>query len=187
MNHSRTLRRLLILSTVVVLSSVIMAGVYTRASKSQKKTQAYRPTYEAAEVTTAPPVVSNIDGLEISGVSLINQGTPEAAVVINVTNHRDDAVMALDFIAGRSDYTGFAMDGLLQEDTQRVIIPPHSLETFTWYTGEIMKGETVFLAAAIFANGKEEGDKRFLDGMKKSRLKFQQSRREEKIKNGGQK
>ena len=49
-----------------------------------------------------------------------------------------------------------------------------------------MGGETISLAAAVFADGKEEGDQHFLDGMKKTRLKSQQRRREEKPKNGAQ-
>ena len=187
MNSSKNLRRLLLLITFVVLSLAIAAGVYTRTSESQKKTKGYGRTYDAARVSAAPQVVSNIDRLEISGVSLINEGTADAALNIEVTNKRNEAVMALDFIAGSSDYSGMAIDGLLEEDAPRVIIPPHSLKTFTWNFGAILEGETVVLAAAIFADGKEEGDKRFLNGIKISRRKYQEDRRQEKIKNGGQK
>ena len=48
-----------------------------------------------------------------------------------------------------------------------------------------MEGETVILAAAVFADGRK-ADKQSLDGLKKTRLKFQQKRREQKPKNGGQ-
>ena len=187
MTHTKNLRRLLFLSTFLVISSAIAAGVYTRTSTSQKKTKGYGRTYQAASVTTAPPVVSNIDGLEISSVSLINGGTSEAALAIDVTNKRNEDVMALDFIAGKSgDYSGMAMDGLLEEDAPRVIIPRHTLMTFNWHLAAIFEGETVVLAAAIFADGKEEGDKHFLNGIKQSRRKYQEDRRKEK-KNGGQK
>lgn len=187
MNSSKNLRRILLLITFLVLSSAIAAGVYTRSSQSQKKAKGYGRTYDAAKVSVVPEVVSNIDRLEISGVSLINEGTPEAALAIDVTNKRNEAVMALDFIAGSNDYSGMAMDGLLEEDAPRIIIPPHSLRTFTWSLGAIMEGETVFIGAAVFADGKEEGDKRFLHGLKKSRLKYQEDKREERIRNGGQK
>ena len=188
MNSSKNLRRLFLLSTFLVLSSVIAAGVYTRTSNSQKKTKGYGRTYDAAKVSAAPEVVSNIDRLEITSVSLINEGTPEAALTIDVTNKRNEDVMALDFIAGKSgNSSGLRFDGLLQEDYPLVIIPRHSLKTFTWSLGAIMEGETVSLAAAVFADGKEEGDKRALYALKKARAKFQQSRREEKLKNGGQK
>ena len=50
-----------------------------------------------------------------------------------------------------------------------------------------MEGQTVTLAAAVFADGKEEGDNWVLDGIKKSRDKFQEKQRAEKGKNGGQK
>lgn len=188
MNSSKNLRRILLLITFLVLSSAIAAGVYTRSSQSQKKAKGYGRTYDAAKVSAAPEVVSNIDRLEISGVSLINEGTPEAAIAIDVTNKRNEDLMALDFIAGKSgDYSGLRFDGLLQEHDPIVIIPRHSLKTFTWYLGSIMEGETVSLAVAVFADGKEEGDPRALHALKKARANFQQSRREEKLKNGGQK
>src|ERR1700741_3902675 len=152
MKNSPTLRRFFVLSILLFVSSAIAAGVYSRASKSQKQRKVYSRTYEAAKVTVTdlPKVVSGVQGLEISSVNLINQGTLEAALSIDVTNKRNEAVMALDFIAGRSDYSGLRIDGLLQEDNPLVIIPPHSLKTFTWSLGAINEGETVTLAAAVF-------------------------------------
>ena len=185
MKNSQTLRRVLLISTPVVLF-VIAAGVYTQASKSQKKQNDHLHTYDAAKVKSAPEVRSSIRDLEISGVTLINEGTPQAAVGINVTNNRDQAVMALDFVAGKDDYSALAFDGLLMEGGPVVIIPPHTLKTLTWFLGEIREGETIVLASAVFADGKEEGDKRSLDGMKIHRRHFQQNQRDVKAKNGGQ-
>jgi hypothetical protein len=189
MNNSQSLRRLILITTLLILSSVIAVGVYTRSSKFQKNQKDHPHTYEAAKVTAAPEVRSTIKDLEISGFRLINEGTPEAAVVIDVTNQRDEDVMALDFVAGKGKSTssGLAMDGLLEEDRPLVIVPRHSLKTFTWNLGSILDGETIFLTVAVFSDGKEEGDKHFLDALKKSRIKYQESRRAEKIKNGGQK
>ncbi len=75
---------------------------------------------------------------------------------------------------------------LLEEGSSRVIIPPHALNSFTWSLGEIMQGRTVLLAAAIFADGKEEGDKRRLNGIIVHRRNFQQKQREAKAKKGDQ-
>jgi hypothetical protein len=186
MRYSRLLKRLFLVSTLFILSLVIVAGVYTQASKSQKKQTDYRRTYDPAKVTSAPHVISKIKGIDITTVALIDQGTPQAAVSIDVTNNRDAAVMALDFVSGKNEYSGLRIDGLLLEENPTVIIPPHTLKTFTWSLGEIMEGQTVFLAAAVFADGKEEGDKRSLDGLKVHRRHFQQNQREGKAKNGGQ-
>lgn len=184
--NSRILRRLLFLTILLVFCSVLAVGIYSRASKSQKQSKKHPRTYEAAKVTDVPNVISGIQGLEITSVSLINQGTSGAAVNIDVTNKRDEAVMALDFIVGKTDYSGLRIDGLLHEDNPVVIIPPHSLKTFTWFLGGIMEGETVALGAAVFSDGKEEGERLFLDGIKKSRAKFQEQQRAERTKNGGQ-
>ena len=83
-----------------------------------------------ASVKEAPRVVSNIQGLQITEVRLVNQGTAQAAIQIDVTNNRDSAVMGLDFIWRYQQYTGGnAMDGLLEDGNPRVIIPPHTLKT----------------------------------------------------------
>jgi len=170
-----------------VLSTAIAAGIYSRTSKSQKKSTDHPRTYEAAKVTDLPTVISGIKGLEITSVSLVNQGTPEAALNIDVTNKRNEDVMALDFIAGKNTYSGLRMDGLLEEGNPRVVIPRHSLKTFTWSLGTILEGQTISLAAAVFSDGKEEGERWALEGIKKSRIKFQETQRAEKPKNGGQK
>lgn len=185
MQHSHTLRRLLLATALLVLSAALAAGVYTQASKSQKKQSNYGSTYEPTSVTVAPEVKSSIKGLEISGVTLINQGTPAASIAIDVINQRDEAVMALDFISCKGDRSGMAMDGYLEEGSPLVIIPPHSLRTFNWGVGGILKGTTVFLAAAVFSDGKEEGDSKSLTGIKIGRQQYQQRRREQKAKNGG--
>lgn len=85
--------------------------------------------------------------------------------------------MALDFIAGQTDYSGLRIDGLLEEQHPLVIVPPHTLQSFTWSPGAIIEGQTVTLAAAGFADGKQEGDRRALDGIRKARVKFQEKRR----------
>lgn len=190
MVSTKTLRRVFFLSLILLFTSVIAAGIYTGVS-SQKKQNELPParTYDGSKVTAAPEVRSTIKGLEISGVSLINKGTPEAAVSIDVINTRDEDVMAVDFVAGKGKNTssGLSMDGLLEEGHPLVIIPRHSLKTFNWNLGSILEGETIFLAVAVFSDGKEEGDQHFLNGLKKSRIKYQEDRRNEKAKNGDQK
>ena len=175
-----------LLCVTSILASVAYSGTVARESKetSQKKNRKY---YKAETVTEAPLVRSKVKGLEITEVRLEDQGTPQAAILIDVTNNRDSAVISLDFISGSErDNSGVAFDGLLFEDAPGIAIAPHSLNTFRWFLDSIREGEPVFLAAAIFADGKEEGDKISLDGIKIRRKSFQKKQREEKAKNGGQ-
>jgi hypothetical protein len=187
MNSSQVPRRMpVLLIALLFLSLVIAAGVYSRSSEPQKNVKDHQRTYQADKVKIAPQVVSKIPGLEISGVNLIDQGTAQASIAIEVTNNRDTAVMALDFVAGKPETTsgGIAMDGLLA-NPPREIIPAHTLERFVWHLGGIMEGETVFLAAAIFSDGKEEGAQGSLDTIKRTRIDTQPKRSDEKPGNGG--
>jgi hypothetical protein len=156
------------MSIFVSVASVIGAVAYSRTFQ-EKRTVFYDPP----RVTEAPLVVSRIQGLQVTEVRLLNQGTTAASIEIDVTNHRDSAVMSLDIISRDKDTSGgITIDGLLDEENPRSIIPAHSLKTFTLGLGEIL-GEPVFLAAAIFEDGKEEGDKRSLNGIHKSRTNHQ--------------
>ena len=170
----------LAVSVLLSLASVIGAVAYSGSFQQRPKT-----FYDPPRVTEAPLVVSQIQGLQIAEVRLVNQGTTAAAIEIDVTNHRDSAVMSLDLISRNKDTSGgIAIDGLLEEDSPQHVIPPHSLKTFTLALGEIL-GERVFLAAAIFEDGKEEGDRRSLLGIHKTRTSYQLKKKAE-AKNGGQ-
>lgn len=161
-------KRVLALTVLLCMASVAGAVVYSRNFQQQPK------VYQPALVKEAPPVASSIEGLQITAVRLVNQGTAQAAIEIDVTNNRDSAVMSLDFIWRHDrDTGGVDIDGLLEEDNPQVVISPHTLKTFTLSLGEIPQGKTVFLASAIFADGKEEGDQRSLQGIKSDRTHYQ--------------
>lgn len=170
----------LALTILLCMASVIGAVVYSRSFQQAQNVN------QPALVKEAPRVVSNIEGLLITEVRLINQGTAQAAIEIDVTNNRDSAVMGLDFIwRHNQDSGGIAIDGLLEENNPQVVIPTHTLKTFTYSLGEIPHGQTVFLGSAIFADGKEEGDPRSLEGIRKDRIRHQQKKKAQE-KNGGQ-
>ena len=177
-SHSN--KRVLALSVLLSMASVVGGVVYSRNFQQEPKVP--RP----AHVKEAPHVVSSIEGLQITEVRLVNQGTPQAAIEIDVTNNHDSSVMGLDFIwRHNQDSGGIAIDGLLEEGNPRIVIPPHTLKTFTLSLGEIPADETVSLASAIFADGKEEGDKRSLQGIRSDRIQYQLKKKAQK-KNGGQ-
>lgn len=72
MQNAKTLKRLLLVTTLLVLSSALAAGIYTQTPESQKEPDHER-TYEAAKVTAAPRVISIVKDLEIAGVTLIDR------------------------------------------------------------------------------------------------------------------
>jgi len=173
-------KRVLALAVLLSMASVVGGVVYSRSFQQQTKVS--RP----AQVKEPPHVVSNIQGLQITDVKLMNQGTAHAAIEIQVTNNRDSSVMGLDFIWHHNqDSGGIAIDGLLEEGNPRIVIPPHTLKTFTLSLGEIPQDQTVFLGSAIFSDGKEEGDKRSLQGIRSDRMQYQLKKKAQN-KNGGQ-
>jgi len=189
MDTSNKLRKVILISTLLLLSSVLAAGVYTQTSKTQKNKKDEPRAWAVEKVTAAPEVKSAVKGLEISAVRLSNAGTPTVQIVIDVINHRDEDVMAVDFVTGigKSTSGGLAMDGLYDEDNPRVIIPRHSLKTFEFFLNSFLEGEPIFLAVATFSDGKEEGEPRSVSNFKSLRIDGQEKTRKEKAKNGGPK
>jgi hypothetical protein len=173
-------KRILALSFLLSTASVIGAVAYS--GTFQKKPKTY---YAPAKVTDAPRVVSQAPGLQINEVRFINRGTDTAAIEIDVINNRDSALMSIDFITKDKDSSGgIAMDGLADANNPHSLMPPHSLRTFTMYLGSMI-GEPVFLAAAVYEDGKEEGDKRSLDGFRASRT-HDRSKKRAGERDGGQ-
>ena len=173
-------KRILALSVLLSMASVVGGVVYSRGFQQERKVP------WPALLKEAPPVISNIGGLQITEFTLVNQATAQAAIKIDVTNNRDSAVMALDFIWRDNQVSGGnAIDGLLEEGNPRVVIPPHTLKTFTVFLAEVPENQTVFLGSAIFADGKEEGDQRSLAGIRQDRIQYQLKKKTDK-KNGGQ-
>ncbi len=187
MGNSKRLTRLILISTLVVLSSVLAAVVYTQTSKTQKQTKDQIRAWEVEKVKVAPEVKSAVKGLEISSVRLMNEGTPTVQILIDVINHRDEDVMFVDFVCGigKSSSGGVGRDGLDDEDNPVVIIPRHSLMTLDFYLNSFVEGEPIVLAVAAFSDGKEEGEPRSLDTYKRRRIIERENKRKEKAKNGG--
>jgi hypothetical protein len=186
MGNSNRLTRLILISTLLVLSSVLAAVVYTQTSKTQKPKNIPR-AWEVEKVTAAPEVKSAVKGLEISSVRLSNAGTPTVQILIDVINHRDEDVMFVDFVCGIGKTTsgGVGRDGLYDEDNPVVIIPRHSLMTIDFFLNSFIEGEPIVLAVAAFSDGKEEGEPRSLDSYKRGRIIDQEKKRKEKARNGG--
>jgi hypothetical protein len=159
---------LLILTIILTLTVVIAAF---SEKKQQLKREASFQTLRAEGITQVPSVTSKVKDLEITDVSIIRQGTPRAALAINVTNNSDSAVLAFELTSGnKTDFTSLGIDGLENPDKPVVQIPPHTLKTFEWELSSIIDGSPISLSAARFADGKEEGDARDLEIMHKDRV-----------------
>ena len=87
-------RRLVLLSlTLLLVLSVVMAALSER--KQQPKSADNAVVMKAERVTDVPPVTSKVKALQIAGVSIVRQGTPQAALAIDVINNSDSPVISL--------------------------------------------------------------------------------------------
>lgn len=163
-------RRLIFFAAAMLLTaSAVSLGVFNKITQEPKQ-QRHVTALRAERVTTLPAVVSKVKDLQVAGATLLNQGTPQAAVAIDIVNNSDEAVISLEITAGdANDWSGLGIDGLEDPDKPQVAIPPHSLKTFTWYLGEVLEGFPIVITGATFANGTEDGDARSLAIMRKDR------------------
>jgi hypothetical protein len=170
MNPFPKRRRYLISLTftfLLILSAVI--AVFSER-KQQPKTADSAVVMKAERVTEVPAVTSKVKELQIAGVSIIRQGTPKAALAIDVVNNSDSPVISLEITSGDAkDFTSLGIDGLANPDAPIAQIQPHSLKTFEWSLSSILSGRPISLTAATFGNGKEEGDSRAIEMMHKDR------------------
>jgi hypothetical protein len=175
--------RLIFFSAAILLTvSVVSLGVFSKI-RQEPKQQRGATALKAERVTTLPAIFSKVKVLQVAGAALLNQGTPDAAVAIDIINNSDQPVISLEITAGDdNDWSSLGIDGLEDPDKPQVAIPPHSLKTFKWYLGEVLEGYPIVITGASFANGTEDGDARSLDIMHKDR----ERNRARKAKKGGQ-
>jgi len=165
--------RILMLSSILllVIASVLVIGAFSRI-RSETKTQTKGPHVYNPESTKSwqiPYITSKVKDLKIMGISVSGEGTLGATLQIGVMNNSDQGVIALEFSAGdEKDVSNLGIDGQqIDPDSPRVVIAPHTLETFNWYLGSIYQDRPITLAAAKFANGVEEGNEETLRVMRK--------------------
>lgn len=168
MTHKARRRRIIFFSVAILLTaSVVSLGVFSKIRQDPKQKKG-ATALKAESVTTLPAVFSKVKDLEVAGATLLNRGTPQAAVAIDIINNSDQPVISLEIIAGDdNDWSGLGIDGLEDPDKPQVAIPPHSLKTFKWFLGEVLEGYPIVISGAGFANGTEDGDARSLRIMHK--------------------
>jgi len=160
-----------------ILLSLSVGAVVFSKKKQDPKPRKHATNFKAELVSSAPQVSSKVKGLEIAGVKLINQGTPHAALAVNVVNNSDQPVMSLELTSGDDDdFSSFGVSGFANPDKPDAIIQPHSLKTIEWFLGEVLEGYPLRVSAALFGDGKEEGETRYIEVMRHDRAKAKASR-----------
>jgi hypothetical protein len=147
---------------IVVVSSLLALGVY---SKIQQKKQSLAYNAASVRASALPEVISNVKDLQIAGVKLVDEGTETAHLDIDVVNNSDEPCYTVEFVArGKADVSAQGADGYANDpDNPKVVIPPHGIRTIKVFLGGMLEGPPIVLAAARFANGKEDGDPEILE------------------------
>jgi hypothetical protein len=105
-----------------------------------------------------PKIVSKVKHLEVSSVTIENQGQPGEVVVIEIFNNSDRPVLALSIESGDDkDISGIATNGF-SVDPPGVIIQPYGTTTMRMETANLLPGKPIKVSAAIFADGSVEGE-----------------------------
>lgn len=165
----RRRQRMLFTFAMLLAASAISLGVFSKVRQEPKSERRGIPL-KAEHVATLPPVSSKVKDLQVTGATLLDQGTPQAAIALDIINNSDHAVTSLELVSGDADdWSGLGIDGFEDPDKPQVAIPPHSLKTFKWFLGEVLEGYPIVISAAIFADGSEDGDRRSLDIMHRDR------------------
>ena len=161
-SKSIQIKHLIVLLAVLLLTaSAIAVGVSSRSKQAPKKKGPQ--TLVPSTVTQLPPVISKVKDLQVSSARIVRQGTPAAAIAIDIINNCDHALVTLNLSSGdNNDWSSRSMDGLLDvdslDDVREILMMPHSLKTFEWNLGAILENSPVLISGATFQDGTEDGD-----------------------------
>jgi hypothetical protein len=157
-NERKGQRRLLFLAVLVlVAASVIGTGVIRRERKPQQQIE---------PVSTLPAIFSKVKKLEIVSARIVRPNTDAASVEVEIRNNSDRAVMAVDVVCGQA---GVTKNGLTDEARPIVVIEPGGTTVVEMGFREMTPGAPLVVSAAIYADGKEEGEAASLESMHRVR------------------
>ncbi|HEV7475581.1 MAG TPA: hypothetical protein VGN90_16115 [Pyrinomonadaceae bacterium] len=166
-NNAGRKRLVFFFATVLLTVLAVSLGVSSKIRQEPKQEKRGVPL-KAERVTTLPAVLSKVKDLQVAGATLLNKGTPQAAVAIDIINNSDQPVISFELTSGDDDdWSSLGIDGREDPDNPIVSIPPHSLKTFTWFLNQVLKGYPIVITGASFANGTEDGEARSLQIMRK--------------------
>jgi len=162
MKSNQFKRSTVLLVTIVLAVSAIVVGVSRGRSEQAPKKKGPQPLVPST-VTQLPPVISKVKDLQVSSARIVRQGTPAAAIEIDIINNSDHALVTLNISSGdQNDWSSRTMDSLLEVDSldevKEFLMMPHSLKTFEWNLGAILENSPVFISGATFQDGTEDGD-----------------------------
>lgn len=148
-------KRLLVLSSCLLLAVGVAGAVMAR-----RQTQTVK----------VPKVISKVKNLEVVGVSLLREGEDSAALAIEIHNTSEKPVVAVSVESGNDkDAAGVDINGDIDDDQPKTIIEPYGTKTVELPVSDLLPGKPVKVAAAVFADGTEDGEAVALSSMREHR------------------
>ena len=159
----RSKKRTMFIVAGILIGVVVSAAVFS-AKRHQTKPQAQNQQPKEW-LTSVPTVSSKIKDLEIINPRIVRLNTAVPGVAFEVRNNSNRAVMSIEIASGEGS---IAKDGLENDEHPTVIIEPFGTLTAEM-SGELNPDQPIVITAAVFADGKEEGDESSLSLMHKVR------------------
>lgn len=186
MQITRKWRRPILLTSLILTAaaaSVLAIGVYSKMRPGIPGQKIGPSVYDAQKIKQEqiPQITSKVKDLQIVGVSISDEGTDLAALQIGILNNSDKAVIAYEFSATDGQYfANRGRYGSADADNPTTLIAPHSYATFDWNLHSIFAGMPIYLSAARFADGSEDGDAQTIKMMRKEFERTREAKAKEK-------
>jgi len=149
-----------------LVTSLLTVAVFSARHRNQKSQK---------QVVALPEVLSHVQRLRVTNVSVRNQLTPDAVAVLEVLNTSDSPVMSIEIstINKAGDSGAIGDDGLTDPNNPMVVIPPFESRKFEMNFGEMVPDAPLVISAAEFGDGSAEGDSWSREAMRVSRAQHQ--------------
>ena len=154
--HIQRIKDLLLVCVSLLVAASFLAVTAVRRGAAQ------RPQENRYVTDTLPPVISKVRNLKIIKATIEGLGTAEPFVVLKIRNNSDVGVIGYTVTNGGASV---GMDGGLGLGEQEIVIKPHGTTTCKWAAASVEKDAPLILAAALYADGTEDGQDIVLEMM----------------------
>ncbi|MCU1267645.1 MAG: hypothetical protein JWM21_3963 [Acidobacteria bacterium] len=167
-------QKLLIILCGVVVGVVVFAITSIARRRSEQNT----PAQKRETVTSVPQIVTCVKRLTIVKAELLQSGTPDAALVVELKNEAEVGITAivLSTTRDRETYEITRSASFSEDGNPKTVIEPHSSGKMTMALP--FPQASIQIGGVLYSDGTEEGCKsslKTLHGMMKDELKRKQA------------
>lgn len=150
-------KRVLSSLLIGVVAGIVLFGINSLASRSVVVPDPYPQNRESLK--TVPQVESCVPKVKIRKAEIVDAGTADPSVVLELENDSDIGILAIsvESVKGKESYETTLRSSFAGDQAPKIVIKPHEVGTIRSAMSNLFAGVPLRISAVMYADGTEAG------------------------------